>query len=101
MRLDDLDEHLIALAERQRALLNLGSRALESDREVVEREAFGALEQERLAGLRLERVQHARAVAGELSRHARVDLHEERLDVRMLGRDVAQAPLELDRERLL
>ena len=66
VRLDDLHEHLVALAERQRALLDLLAGALEGDREVVEREPFGALEQERLAGLGLERVQHARAVAGEL-----------------------------------
>ena len=33
--------------------------------------------------------------------HARVDLHEERLDVGVLGGDVAQAALELDRDRLL
>ena len=101
VRLDDLDEHLVALAERQRALLDLLAGADEGDREVVEREPFGALEQERLAGLGLERVQHARAVAGELGAHARVDLHEERLRVGVLGGDVAQPALELDRDRLL
>src|SRR6185437_4086699 len=71
------------------------------DREVVEREPFGALEQERLARLRLERVQHARAVARELGRDARVDLHEERFDVGVLARHVAQLALEVDRDRLL
>ena len=69
--------------------------------EVVERQALGALEVEELAGLGLERVQHARAVAGELAltrgfictRNA-----SPRLGAR---RDVAQPALELDRDRLL
>ena len=70
--------------------------------EVVERQALGALEVEGAAGLLLQRVQHARAVAGELRAHARVHLHEERLDV--LGRlvaEVAHPALEVDGDRLL
>ena len=54
VRLDDLDEHLVALAEGQRPLLDLGAGALEGDREVVQRQAFRSLEQERLSGLCLE-----------------------------------------------
>ena len=46
---------------------------------MVEREPFGALEVERASGLRLQRVQHTRALTGELGGDARVDLHKERL----------------------
>ena len=49
----------------------------------------------------LERVQDARAVAGELRADPGVDLHEEGLGVGVLGGDVAQPALELDRDRLL
>ena len=58
MRLDDLDQHLVADAEGHGALLNLGPGALERHREVLERQALGALEVEVLAGLVLECVQH-------------------------------------------
>src|ERR1019366_2787880 len=99
--LDDLHQHLVALAERQGALLDLLARADEGDREMVEGEAFGALEQEGLAGLRLEGGKHAGVVPGELGADARVDLHEEALGLGMPDGHVAQLALELDRDRLL
>ena len=46
MRLDDVDVHLLALAERHALLLDLGPRALLDDREVVERQPLGAGEVE-------------------------------------------------------
>ncbi len=81
VRLDDRDENLVARAERDRALRDVVVGALQRDLEVVERQALGALEVEELAGLVLERVQHARAVAGELRADTRgFMLDEERLD---------------------
>ena len=67
--------------------LDLLARALQGDREVVERQALGALEEEAPPGLLLERVQLARAVAGELAGHARVEPDEVGL-----GRVVAARP---------
>ena len=46
MRLDDVDVHLLARAERDALLLDLRARALLDDREVVEREPLGAREAE-------------------------------------------------------
>ncbi len=74
VRLDDRDQHLLAGVERHRALVHLVERALEDHREVVERQAVGALEVEDLAGRLLELVQHARAQAGELDAHGGVHL---------------------------
>ncbi len=101
MRLDDLHEHLVALAERQRTLFDFLARPLEGDREVVERQALGALEVEELPSPRLERFEHARVLTRELRRDARVDLDEERLDVGIFGGDVPQPSLEGDRDRFL
>ena len=96
-----VDEHLVALAEWQRAFFDLLARALEGDREVVEREPFGALEVKGALRLGLQRVQHARALPGELGGDARVDLYEERLRVGVLDGDVAELALERDRDRFL
>ena len=79
VRLDDVDVHLLALAERDALLLDLRPRALLDDREVVERQALGAREVERAAGLLLQRVQHARAVGGEVGGDLRVHADEEGL----------------------
>src|SRR3954465_11047713 len=99
---DDLDEHLVAVAERDRLVADLVEAALHDDLEVVDRQALRAGEQEVLAGLDLHEVQDARTVAGELARGPRVHLHEERLGLaRRAGAEVAQAALELDRDRLL
>ena len=57
VRLDDFHEHLVALAERKRAFFDLLASALKSDREVVQREPFGALEVKRAPRLGLQSVQ--------------------------------------------
>jgi hypothetical protein len=51
VRLDDVDVHLLAGPERHRPLLYLGGAALQRDREVVERQPLGALEEEPAPGL--------------------------------------------------
>ena len=85
VRLLDLDQDLLALLERQRALLDLLARALGGDLERVERDALGALEVEVLAGLLLELLQRLAAAADQDRRHARVHLHQERLRARLLA----------------
>src|SRR5579863_1619441 len=97
VRLDDLDQHLLADAERDCALLDLGGASLEGHREVVEREALGALEVKAPSGALFELVQHACAVAGELRADARVHLDQERLDTRRGGGELGEPALELDR----
>ena len=73
VRLDEGHVDLLAGPERHRVLLDLGPRALHRHREVVQRQAVGALEVEVAAGLGLERVQLARAVGDEPRRDLRVD----------------------------
>ena len=73
VRLDEVDVDLLARPERHRVLLDLRARALHRHREVVQRQAVGALEVEVAAGLGLERVQLARAVGDEPGRDLRVD----------------------------
>ena len=68
VRLDDLEVDLLALTERQRALEHLLAVGLHQHREVLERQPLGALEVEPLAGVGLDRAQHAGVVAGELRR---------------------------------
>ena len=60
VRLDDVDVDLLARAERHRVLLDLLARALHRHREVVERQALGALEVE-VAGRSAPRARAARA----------------------------------------
>ena len=103
VRLDEVDVHLLAGPERHRVLLDLRARALHGHREVVQRQAVGALEVEVAAGLLLERVQLARAVGDEPGRDLRVDPQQVRLGAGVAGLDdhVAQVTGELDRDRLL
>ena len=98
-----LDVHLLALAERQRALLDLVARALHGDREVVERQPLGALEVEVACRSRSSSsCSIARAVGGEPARDARVDPHAGRpRAVVAASTQVAQPALDLDRDRLL
>ena len=102
VRLDDVDEHLVAGAERHRALLDLVGRALHDDVEVVQRQALGALEEEQLAGLGLEPCS-TRAPSPVNCALTRGFICTRNASSRAwrLGREVAQLALELDRDRLL
>src|SRR2546426_2973048 len=96
----DPDQHLLALSERKRAGLDLLAGAFGRDREGVERAPFAAMEVEGLPGPFLELSERLAAAADQDRRHARMDLDEERLGLRALY-ELAQPPLDVDRDRLL
>ena len=101
MRLLDGHVDLLALAEGERALLNIGARPLHRDREVVERQALRALEVEVLSELCLELQDRTSRPVQEERRDARVELHQVRLGLRPLGHQLAQLALHVECHRLL
>ena len=102
MRLDDLDQDLLPRPEGQGAFLDLLAGALEGDREVIQRQALGPLEEEAPAGVGLELLEHARRVPRELGGHTGVELNEEGLGTLLaLVDQLTQPALDLDRDRLL
>ena len=101
MRLLDRDVHLLALAERERALLDILARALHRDREVIEREPLRPLEVKVLAELGLDVEDRLPRAVEQERRNARVQLDQVGLGLGALGHEVAQLALDVERDRLL
>src|SRR4051794_6227656 len=103
VRLLDVHEHLLALAERERALLDLFGSALEHHLEVVDRQRLGALEVEVLTGLLLDLVNRSldAVTAHQDRRHLRVQPYQESGRLRLLGGEVTEPAVPLDGDSLL